>query len=98
MQHQEPIKFDGLLARPTPKKEKKKKLVGSNERPMRLAKKEKKNQNIKISFLAETDDLTWPKLRAKTRTKGLGLFLFESHCSRNRAHKGKPWPTAIGRF
>ena len=58
MQHQEPIKFDGLLARPTPKKEKKKKLVGSNERPMRLAKKEKKNQNIKISFLAETDDLT----------------------------------------
>ena len=42
MQHQEPIKFDGLLARPTPKKERKKKLVGSNERPMRLAKKEKK--------------------------------------------------------
>ena len=58
MQHQEPIKFDGLLARLTPKKERKKKLVGSNERPMRLAKKEKKNQNIKISFLAETDDLT----------------------------------------
>ena len=59
MQHQEPIKFDGLLARPTPKKErKKKKLVGSNDRPMRLAKKERKKQNIKISFLAETDDLT----------------------------------------
>ena len=39
------------------RKKGKKKLVGANERPMRLAKKEKK-QNIKISFLAETDDLT----------------------------------------
>ena len=46
-------------ARPTPKKEREKKLVGSNDRPMRLAKKErKKKQNIKISFLVETDDLT----------------------------------------
>ena len=44
-------------ARPTLKKEREKKLVGANDRPMRLAKKEKK-QNIKISFLAETDDLT----------------------------------------
>ena len=47
-------------ARLTPKKEREKnKLVGSKDRPMRLAKKErKKKQNIKISFLAETDDLT----------------------------------------
>ena len=58
MQDQESIKFDGLLARPTPKKEREKKLVGSNHRPMRLAKKENKKRNIKISFLAETDDLT----------------------------------------
>ena len=29
---------------------------------MSLAKKKEKKQHIKISFLAETDDLTWPNM------------------------------------
>ena len=53
----------GELAHRLCKKERgKKKLVGSNDHPMSLAKKKEKNQHIKISFLAETDDLTWPNM------------------------------------
>ena len=44
------------------KERKKKKVVGSNDHPMSLAKKKEKKQHIKISFLVETDDLTWPNM------------------------------------
>ena len=54
-----------------------KKLVGSNDHPMSLAKKKEKKQHIKISFLAETDDLTWPNMTStSSRDPNQGSWSF----------------------